>query len=110
MSAAGAALEITHRYKSQSGIVAFSGTHRTAVAIHPAVARAMLVAPPREAGRERNGSSFATQFRQSVAPHASLMQPSYTESFNMGPPTVSPKVCPPWYRTPSTGAPEHWKP
>lgn len=82
MSAAGAALEITHRYKANLELWLSAGrTEGGGDTILRAV-RAMLDGLPNVKLVE-NGWQCWPKFRQVVAHMHLLLQPSYTESFNM---------------------------
>jgi hypothetical protein len=82
MSAAGAALEITHRYKANLELWLSAGRTEGGGDTILRAARAMLEGVPNVKLVE-NGWQCWPKFRQSVAHMHLLLQPSYTESFNM---------------------------
>jgi hypothetical protein len=82
MSAAGAALEITHRYKANLELWLSAGRTEGGGDTILRAARAMLEGLPNVKLVE-NGWQCWPKFRQTVAHMHLLLQPSYTESFNM---------------------------
>jgi hypothetical protein len=108
MSAAAAALEITRRYKASLELWLSAGRTEGGGDVILRAVRAMLDGLPNVKLVE-NGWQTWPKFRQSIAHMHLLLQPSYTESFNMvtadgiaeGVPTVVSEAID-W-------APEHWK-
>jgi hypothetical protein len=82
MSAAGAALEITHRYKANLELWLSAGRTEGGGDTVLRAVRAMLEGLPNVKLVE-NGWQCWPKFRQTVAHMHLLLQPSYTESFNM---------------------------
>jgi hypothetical protein len=82
MSSAGAALEISRRYKANLELWLSAGRNEGGGDTILRSARAMLDSLPHVKLVE-NGWQSWPRFRQSVAHMHLLLQPSYTESFNM---------------------------
>ncbi len=108
MSAAGAALEITHRYKANLELWLSAGRTEGGGDTILRSARAMLDGLPNVKLVE-NGWQSWPKFRQSVAHMHLLLQPSYTESFNMVTADGVAEGVPSVVSHAIDWAPEHWK-
>jgi len=108
MSAAGAALEITHRYKANLELWLSAGRVEGGGDTILRSARAMLEGLPNVKLVE-NGWQSWPKFRQSVAHMHLLLQPSYTESFNMVTADGVAEGVPSVVSHAIDWAPEHWK-
>jgi hypothetical protein len=108
MSAAGAALEITHRYKANLELWLSAGRTEGGGDTILRSARAMLDGLPNVKLVE-NGWQSWPKFRQSVGHMHLLLQPSYTESFNMVTADGVAEGVPSVVSHAIDWAPEHWK-
>ena len=94
--------------QSESGAVAFGRTHRRRRRHHPAL-RARHAGRPSNVKLVENGWQSWPKFRQSVAHMHLLLQPSYTESFNMVTADGVAEGVPSVVSHAIDWAPEHWK-
>jgi hypothetical protein len=108
MSAAGAALEIAHRYKANLEFWLSAGRSEGGGDIILRSVHAMLDGLPNVKVVE-NGWQCWPKFRQSVAHMHLLLQPSYTESFNMVTADGVAEGVPSVVSEAIDWAPEHWK-
>src|ERR1700683_2719991 len=108
MSAAGAALEIAHRYKASLEFWLSAGRSEGGGDIILRSVHAMLDGLPNVKVME-NGWQCWPKFRQSVAHMHLLLQPSYTESFNMVTADGVAEGVPSVVSEAIDWAPEHWK-
>jgi hypothetical protein len=108
MSAAGAALEITHRYKANLEFWLSAGRTEGGGDTILRSVHAMLDGLPNVKVIE-NGWQCWPKFRQSVAHMHLLLQPSYTESFNMVTADGVAEGVPSVVSEAIDWAPEHWK-
>ena len=108
MSAAGAALDITRRYKVNLELWLSAGRTEGGGDTVMNAARAMLGGLPNVKLVE-NGWQTWPQFRQSVAHMHLLLQPSYTESFNMVTADGVAEGVPSVVSEAIDWAPQHWK-
>jgi hypothetical protein len=108
MSAAGAALDIAHRYKANLELWLSAGRTEGGGDTILRSARAMLDGLPNVKLVE-NGWQSWPKFRQSVAHMHLLLQPSYTESFNMVTADGVAEGVPSVVSHAIDWAPEHWK-
>ena len=108
MSAAGAALEITHRYKANLELWLSAGRTEGGGDTILRSAHAMLDGLPNVKLVE-NGWQSWPKFRQSVAHMHLLLQPSYTESFNMVTADGVAEGVPSVVSHAIDWAPDHWK-
>ncbi len=107
MSAAGAALEIATRLRTDLEVWVSSGRNEGGSGIMEAV-RAMLNGIPNVKLKESGWQSWAN-FRNTVRHMHLLMQPSYTESFNMVTADGVAEGVPSVVSDAIDWAPEHWK-
>jgi len=107
MSAAGAALEIAGRRNATAGVLGFGGTRGGRPGVMDAV-RAMMAGLPHVRLVE-NGWQTWPRFRETVRHMHLLLQPSYTESFNMVTADGVAEAWRQWFRTPLTGRPGRGK-
>lgn len=108
MSAAGAALEISHRYKANLELWLSAGRTEGGGDTILRAARAMLDGLPNVKLVE-NGWQSWPKFRQTVAHMHLLLQPSYTESFNMVTADGVAEGVPSVVSHAIDWAPDHWK-
>ena len=108
MSAAGAALEITRCHKASLELWLSAGRSECGGDVILRAAHAMLDGLPNVTLVE-NGWQSWPQFRQSVAHMHLLLQPSYTESFNMVTADGVAEGVPSVVSEAIDWAPEHWK-
>ncbi len=108
MSAAGAALEITHYYKANLEFWLSAGRSEGGGDVILRSVHAMLDGLPNVKVIE-NGWQCWPKFRQSVAHMHLLLQPSYTESFNMVTADGVAEGVPSVVSGAIDWAPDHWK-
>jgi hypothetical protein len=108
MSAAGAALEIAHRYKASLEFWLSAGRTEGGGDVILRSVHAMLDGLPNVKVIE-NGWQCWPKFRQSVAHMHLLLQPSYTESFNMVTADGVAEGVPSVVSEAIDWAPDHWK-